>query len=130
MSDAWEDLGYHSAAVKDKPTHYPTREETHRLVSKYRHEDSQTTENRREKVLAALSRHLSGFVKADRGFEIELVVAGRRIVLWPSSDTYYLESKQRYGTGIEDLCAKIKAWLNQGTSSGASLSQDHAAFAE
>lgn len=39
-----------------------------------------------------------------------IVVAGRRIDFWPSSDCYYLHSKQTYGYGIAELVKTIKAF--------------------
>lgn len=54
---------------------------------------------------------LHGKILAEDRFSLIAKIENRKIVLWPRSNTYFLEAKQQYGYNINELLQKIESYL-------------------
>lgn len=73
----------------------------------------------RKEYNLALIRNLGLPIK-EEGSMINISVAGRKIDLWPGSDTYFSHTKNEWGTGISMLVEKIRPYLTTLKCSGES----------
>lgn len=73
--------------------------------------DKETQEARHSNNLAII-RTIAPSIE-ENTVPIEIVVSGKKFLFWPSSDTWFSESKGLYGTGIADIVGKIRRLLLQ-----------------
>jgi hypothetical protein len=46
----------------------------------------------------------------EEGISVISNIQNTRIEFYPSSDTYFIPEKEKYGVGIEELCERILRW--------------------
>ena len=105
MSDVWEDLGNTS----EKPSK-ALKGLLSRSPPKWEHEPEEITAQRRARNLEEIFKvfdspvlDASGLVTAEKN--------GKKFDFHPASDTYFIYSTQKYGTGIKRL---IEQMIRQG----------------
>lgn len=104
MGESREDLGY----TNEKPTKALFRI-PQSPIPNYKHEDQETTEQRKEHNLKLI---LEVFPEAIiKGSEVTAQREGKVFRFYPSTDTWFSLSKQKYGQGIEKLLGLIKERL-------------------
>lgn len=54
---------------------------------------------------------LGGQIVVEDRMQIIIKILNRKIVLWPRSNTYFLEAKQKYGYNISALFQEIESFL-------------------
>lgn len=120
MSDAFEDLGTRQKFESEKP---PSKVE--KKVIDLRRDSGDSIEVRRLENLSVIQslKDLAGSFNEIAGesgsvYEVEVTVDDRKVVFWPASDSFFLTTKNVYGTGIKDLCAKILKHLQSQNQTG------------
>lgn len=106
-SEAWTDLGYSEKRSKKDPilARIPFSPK-----SLYEHEDSSITDARRLRNIQAV---LAEFPEAEMdGSTLIGMKRGKKFTFYTSSDTYFIWSTQKYGSGIQKLLSLIAKHLS------------------
>lgn len=105
MTDTWEDI----VGSSEKPS-LPLSKLMFSKNPEFEHESEEITSLRRARALEVVFKTFedpqyneSGMLTAERG--------GKKFDFWPASDCYFIYSTQKYGKGIESLCALIEKHL-------------------
>ncbi len=99
MSESWEDITGSLEAAPKQSLITPTKKH------EYRHESDQVTIERRARSLESIYKILPEAKM--NGVMVTAESEGERFDFFPSSDTYYIHSTQKYGSGIQKLCEQI-----------------------
>lgn len=100
LTDPWDDI----TGSKEKPKKMslvPTQKGWHQ------HEHEQITTQRRARCLEAIFSVMPDAKYDETRVRVTAEAAGKKFDFYAASDCYYIHSTQRYGHGIEKLCAQI-----------------------
>ena len=79
-------------------------------IPNHKHEDQSITAKRTAKNLEAIFKVMPESKIHGTGL-VECEARGKKFDMYPSTDCYFIYSTGKYGTGIQELCEKIKTFL-------------------
>ena len=102
MDSVWEDIGYSKVKERVNPKYPPAPE----LKPKDWDKIYVPKEAKNLEFIAGL-----GLDMEMNGGKVSIQVGGRKVDFWPRSGTWFSHSKGKYGTDIESICQKMRAFI-------------------